>query len=173
MEKDCTEKLLEQHIRGLEAQIESISHDASMYHLCTSFLNDAVSGLSHLKNATSSDTHPQIDSLALSFASLATCLTSHFTWQIAVIEERKGRDARIKKGIHDVAVSVAQSIAFKAWEADSEHKIQIGEMCVNTWASMIDIGYRDDLPNDAEGLRKWIAPIAPKYARLPGRPRKT
>jgi len=79
-----------------------------------------------------------------------------------------------------VVKKFAQQIAKRNWEADTEGKIRIGEMTQIVWAELLDEKIPVDtrnkimeaLPNSADGLRKWLSPIKPDYARNPGRPSK-
>ncbi len=170
-----TSKLLSDQLRGLRGSIESISEDAGMKQLCASFLEDAVGALSYLHQ-----THPQakqnVDHLALAFASLATCLAAYFADRACSLEEEKRRGAEITNTQHDLVVAVAQSVAFREWQADTAQKIRIGEMVHKVWAQMIDLGYQDYLPDKPDSLRDWIRPIAKEhfdFALVGGRPRKT
>lgn len=167
------QKLLEDHLQGIRRQIETITDSLDMQALCNSFLADAVAGISDLKSITQHEAHHQIDVLALSFASLATCLSTHLAGQIKEAEERKRYDVEMKKDIHDLVVGVAQAKAVAEWEKDSGQKIRIGGMSEKVWAAMIDGGFTDYLPSNRDRLKKWIAPVAPDYAREAGRPKKT
>lgn len=172
MERDNTTKLLADQLRGIDGQIKSISDDVYMQQLCTSFFNDAVTGLSSLKETFPPESHHQIDTVALSFASLATSLSAYFAFQVREHEEARRRGAEIKQDIHNLIVGVAQARAIDAWKLDQEKKIRIGEMSEKIWVEMLDAGHVKFLPDKADGLQKWIAPVAPSYARAPGRPRK-
>ena len=79
-----------------------------------------------------------------------------------------------------VVKEFAQQIAKRNWEAETDRNIRTGEMAQIVWAELVDEKIPADtrkkimkaLPNSADGLRKWLSPIAPKGAKKPGRPRK-
>lgn len=75
---------------------------------------------------------------------------------------------------------IVQEIAKRNWVADTEQSIRVGEMCELVWAEMLDESIPTEsrdmamkhLPDKAAGLRNWISPVAPEYAKKRGRPRK-
>lgn len=164
-------KLLADQIKGLGAHVESITDD-SMKELCAFFLDDAVNRLSDLQKQRP-QVGSQVNRLALSFASLATCLAGHYAHQIKEHEESRRRGAEIANAQHGLAVGVAQAMAQREWEKDARQAIRIGEMCEKVWSSMIDAGYQDFMPDKQAGLKDWIKPVAPAYATKPGRPKKS
>lgn len=171
-ERDNPQQLLEEQLNGLRAQIEAITESTDMQKLCNSFLDDAVTEISGLKNITKADTHSRIDTLALYLSSLATCLSTHFSAQVREIREKAGDDARMKKGVHDLIVDVAQAKAARKWSEDTEQRIRMSEMREIIWSEMIDDGFSCYLPSNRESFHKWITPAAPAYARAPGRPKE-
>ncbi len=164
-------KLLADHIKGLGTRVESITDD-NMKELCAFFLDDAVNRLSDAQKMYP-QVGEQVSRLALSFASLATCLAAHYAQQVKEHEESRRRGAEITKAQHDLFVGVAQAMAHREWEADTSQVIRIGEMSEKVWSSMIDAGYQDVLPDKQSGLKDWIKPVAPAYATKPGRPKKS
>ncbi|MBL4611489.1 MAG: hypothetical protein JKY58_12435 [Pseudomonas sp.] len=70
-------------------------------------------------------------------------------------------------------IEKAKSIAAKKWQEDHTKKIRIGKMCDAVYRELAAEGFIEQLPQDADAIREWIASVAPKYARQGGRPRKT
>lgn len=86
--------LLLDQIRGLQSTIESMPDNESAKELCEHFFSKARRELSELQNE-----HPQayeqVESLALSFASLVTCVSSYYTTIMLNRKEKAGEDRRI------------------------------------------------------------------------------
>lgn len=83
--------------------------------------------------------------------------------------------AQSNKAINDPKKTVilkAKEIAKLKWKNDQSQKIKIGEMCEIIWASLIDEGCQDLLPDNPSGLKPWLRPVAPDYAKKGGRPTK-
>lgn len=72
----------------------------------------------------------------------------------------------------EALVETARSLAEEMWDADKEEKIRISEMAVNVYDAMLDQGFIDALPENKSTLKDWIKDVAPKYARMGGKPRK-
>ena len=171
MDEIDQKKLLADQIGGLRGSVESIADD-SMKELCATFLDDAVNQLTDLKRQ-----HPRIEAqviqLALSFASLTTCLTAHYAQKVKEHEESSRRGAEITNAKHELAVGVAQTFAQQEWEKPNGRSIRISEMSEKVWSYMVDTGYQSFLPDKSSGLADWIRPVAPDSAKKPGRPRKS
>ena len=69
-----------------------------------------------------------------------------------------------------VCKDFVQKIAEYKWQEDKGESIRIGEMCDEIWSEVIAGPWRGDLPNSAKGLRSWLRPVAPDYAKKGGRP---
>lgn len=71
---------------------------------------------------------------------------------------------------------VLQDFAEKRWACDHNEEINLKKMCKYAWDSAIESPeMRKSLPNDENGLRAWLKPVAEKcakYALKPGRRRK-
>jgi len=67
-------------------------------------------------------------------------------------------------------------LANAAWKSDTDDVIRLGDMCERIWALIHSLNVSteilDELPNNAQGLRTWLRPNAPEYAKKGGRPRK-
>lgn len=84
----------------------------------------------------------------------------------------------------------AQNIALDLWAEDSDQKIRLTDMCSKTFplikkfrdekvqqyskgkTSAFIKYFEQGLPGDPEGLRAWLRPIAPAYAKKGGRSKK-
>lgn len=71
----------------------------------------------------------------------------------------------------------AEIIARRIWEKDAKQEIKLIDACEKVWPELIDVAEhynvpRDYYPNDAAGLKPWLRPLAPEYARKGGRPKK-
>ncbi|SDT10067.1 hypothetical protein SAMN05216271_3588 [Halopseudomonas sabulinigri] len=164
--------LLEEQFRSIKWQIQAIDEKDELKALCDSFLADAIDNIATIKNIAHPEIHPRIDTLTLSFLNLSNCLSAHLAKKIQDAKESCQQDARTKKETHDLIVGVAQATAQKEWGNDTEYKIRIREMVEVVWSAMIDDGFVNFLPESRETIRDWIAPVAPDYARAPGRPKK-
>lgn len=70
---------------------------------------------------------------------------------------------------------LAESIAQKEWEADTEDEIRITEMSRIVWSQLVDICDRNDwfiLPENEDRVKLLIRSVAPEYAQKGGRPKK-
>lgn len=70
----------------------------------------------------------------------------------------------------------AQKLAADAWKDDLDQTIRLGEMCERVYRALAPIAHKagsmDGLPSEAAGLKPWLRPVAPEWARRGGRPRK-
>jgi hypothetical protein len=67
----------------------------------------------------------------------------------------------------------AKSIATERWQADATQEIRLGDMADRVYRALAADGFAESLPGTAERIKEWIKPVAPDYARKPGRRRKT
>ena len=69
---------------------------------------------------------------------------------------------------------IAQKLAINAWAADVEDLILIGKMAESVKSDLKAMGgeIEKSLPRQTNTIKGWIRPVAPDYAKLPGRPRK-
>lgn len=94
------------------------------------------------------------------------------------IEEAKPENPQMA-GLNEInnakfkAKERAKAIADDLWRADVEEKIRISVMADKVYRKLVDEGFVDQLPGHAETLKEWINPVAPEYARKPGRPPKS
>lgn len=65
----------------------------------------------------------------------------------------------------------AQEIAKDLWVADFDKLIGVPAMAKLIAPLMMDEGFGSVLPDTERGLRAWIGPVAPAYARSRGRPK--
>lgn len=70
----------------------------------------------------------------------------------------------------------AQALAAYYWARDSHQTIRLSEMCQQVYADLwpyVEAGDMSGLlPAAADGLKEWLRPVAPEYARKGGRPKK-
>jgi len=70
----------------------------------------------------------------------------------------------------------AQYMAEKEWEKDTRQEIRLGSMCKKVYSIIFNEVRGDDLekalPREPMGLKEWLRPIAPSWAKKGGRPRK-
>ena len=95
----------------------------------------------------------------------------------ALIEKNKKdwplREINIKKRhLKDIAKKFAQD----QWDMDIEKKLRLTQMCEQVWPKLVDAAHEnnltDQLPKGSESIKDWLRPIAPKYAKKGGRPKK-
>jgi hypothetical protein len=69
-----------------------------------------------------------------------------------------------------------QEVAKIEWEHDVTKSIRLSDMCEIIWAKVmnhgLDADFLEALPDKASGLKPWIRPVAPGYARRGGAPKK-
>ena len=72
------------------------------------------------------------------------------------------------------AKEVAQIIASKKWDNDTEQNIRIGAMCEIVCREIITNhkDFIDYIPEKPDDMKSWLRPIAPEWAKKGGRPRK-
>jgi hypothetical protein len=83
----------------------------------------------------------------------------------------------VKKNIAATTVrEIAQEVAKLEWEADTDQSLRLSDMCEVIWAKLMSVHMSADLidalPDQASGLKVWLRPVAPEYAKKGGRPRK-
>ena len=70
----------------------------------------------------------------------------------------------------------AQDLAQTHWCEDAAHKIRLAEMCNNIYREVAEFADRmgcfELMPEGEVGLKPWLRPVAPDYARKGGPPRK-
>ena len=69
-----------------------------------------------------------------------------------------------------LAKELAKHIATEHWKRDNKNQIRISEMCEVVWSKLIESHFEEELPNQPQSLKPWIADRAPSYAREAGRP---
>ncbi|MFM5099369.1 hypothetical protein [Aeromonas jandaei] len=165
--------LLLDQIRGLQSTIESMPDNESAKELCEHFFSKARRELSELQNE-----HPQayeqVESLALSFASLVTCVSSYYTTIMLNRKEKAGEDRRIANTVSGLYADVARAKAQKFWDADSDREFRVGEVAKLVHEIMCREGYfraneRGKVAPTVGTVKRWIAHLAPDYGRRPGR----
>lgn len=70
------------------------------------------------------------------------------------------------------AIEACRNIAARIWASDYTQEIRLADMCERIYKMMLDQGAGEYLPGESQGLKQWIRPVAPDYARRPGRPKK-
>lgn len=68
-------------------------------------------------------------------------------------------------------------IARRIWEKDTKQEIKLIDACHEVWPELVDVAEHynvgwDLYPNEAAGLKPWLRPLAPEYAKRPGAPKK-
>lgn len=69
-------------------------------------------------------------------------------------------------------------IAGRIWEKDVKQEVKLIDACHQVWPELIKVAQDynvpgDYYPNDAAGLKPWLRPLAPEYARKGGRPKNS
>ncbi|MBD9672994.1 hypothetical protein IB275_20610 [Pseudomonas sp. PDM21] len=82
----------------------------------------------------------------------------------------KKRADAVKEGKKDV-IALAQEIADKAWQKDTEQKIRIGEMARRVCSALLETEHHK-LVSEPSRVQRWIRAVAPDYASKPGRQRR-
>lgn len=167
-------KLLSDQIKGLHAAIGSLPDDASAKAIGRSFLDDAVGVLSELQRE-----HPlayeQSERLALYLCSVASCIGGYYASVIYDQAEKAGENRRIANAVTELYADVARAKAAAFWAADSNRKeFSVADVSKQVLDIMLREGFSRKSLKGKETLsesvvRRWIAPFAPEYARLPGR----
>jgi hypothetical protein len=68
-------------------------------------------------------------------------------------------------------------MATRIWEGDKKQTIKVTTACEMVWPKLVDLAEEYKIPDDcypdrAAGLKDWVRPVAPEYARRGGRPKK-
>ncbi len=121
----------------------------------------------------------QVGILAAMFGDVTT-KQRNFLFELAMEALARRWPLDERNSYKKVVKKFAQQIAKRNWEADTDRNIRIGEMTQIVWAELVDEKIPADtrniimeaLPNSADGLRKWLSPVAPDYAKKSGRPSK-
>ena len=90
-------------------------------------------------------------------------------YELEHAELKRQMPNRMKQAFIRTISEYAQS----QWRRDVDQQIRLGDMCELVWSEIASTEYRDKLPDQPQGLRPWLKPVAPEYAKKPGRPRKT
>lgn len=68
----------------------------------------------------------------------------------------------------------ARTIASELWSKDASRSLRVGDMAEHVYGQLLDEGVDINQLPDRDRVRKWIRPVAPEYAKRPGRaPRKS
>ena len=72
-------------------------------------------------------------------------------------------------------IAAARFYALHLWREREKkgEEVKIGDVVQNVYSWLHGTAIHDNLPERPERIREWIKPIAPKYARTGGRPKKT
>ena len=75
-----------------------------------------------------------------------------------------------------VLKEIAQGMALYLWSDDLGQNIRLSDMCEKVYRMLAplaqDKGVFELMPGEPEGLKPWLRPVAPDYAKRAGRPRK-
>ena len=82
-------------------------------------------------------------------------------------DEKRQRPTRLKQAF----IKVSQEEATRLWSRDHNQEIRLAEMCDHVYKLMLGVDH-EHLPGESSGLKKWLRPVAPEYAKAPGRPKK-
>lgn len=167
-------KLFSDQISGLQAAIGALPDDASVKALCQSFLDDAVRVFSELQ-CEYPLAYEQAARLAVYLTSVASCLSGHYASVLQDQAQKAGENRRNANAVTELYVDVARAKAAAFWDADSSRQeFSLSDVSKQVHEIMLREGFsrKSQLGHETlsvSAVRGWIAPLAPEYARRPGR----
>lgn len=104
-------------------------------------------------------------------------LTAPMRQRIAKVFESKSNGQRGLRAINEkrqAPADYAREVASSLWAVDNSKSIRLKDMADLVLQEIFTQENYDFLPeeNKEERIKEWIRPVAPKHARLPGRPKK-
>lgn len=111
----------------------------------------------------------------LMFLSFGDSKLREITQSLAELALRQNSKLMIRELMRDELIKSVQERASELWSEQETDGTRIGDMAQTLWGELVSAqDFRDFepvLPNDASGLKKWLRPIAPDYAKRGGRPK--
>ena len=158
-------------MKGIRASIDAIE-DEAIKQLCASFLEDVTHELAQPLERYS-DPREQTDLVAMHFANLTVCLSGYYAGKVARMQEDKRRPALVTNGVAELRADSARVIAKAIWDADADRQ---EFLMLDTAKQVLDIlerrGHIEPNSITLRTVKGWIRPVAPKYAKAPGAPKK-
>lgn len=161
-----------ERVKTFAAAMLVLSEDTHYKHLATKGFGLALGDLEDLV-AAHPEIAPKIFSAATNLMVASHCIVTGNALKRHEKFSQKVAPLALVNAAKAAAIERAQAIAAQLWEADAAQAIRLGEMADKVYRALVAEGFTESLPGTTESLKEWIKPVAPDYARKPGRSRKS